>query len=56
MDIKGAFDNICPSHIRRELHTKTTNTDLVEWYYNYITQRHISTDSGDRQANGTIAI
>ena len=33
LDIKGAFDTICPTHIKKSLKVKGINKDLIEWYY-----------------------
>ena len=42
LDIKSAFDTISPDHIKRCLLNHRVPDTLVEWYYNYITNRNIS--------------
>ena len=54
LDIKGAFDTICPQYIRKSLKAKGINKDLVEWYYNYITHRNIEFKNNDFEITGTI--
>ena len=56
LDIKGAFDTICPKFIRRSLKGKGINKDLIEWYYNYITHRNIEFKDNDYEITGTIDI
>ena len=41
LDIKSAFDSISPKQIRRCLLNHRTPETLVEWYYNYITERNV---------------
>ena len=41
LDISSAFDSIKASHIRRALLDHGGNPEMVQWYYNYITQRDI---------------
>ena len=54
LDIKGAFDTICPKHIRKTLRQKGINKDLIEWYYNYITHRNLEFKDIDYPISGTI--
>ena len=54
LDIKGAFDTICPKYIRKSLKAKGINKDLVEWYYNYIIHRNIEYKDNDFEISGTI--
>ena len=54
LDIKGAFDTICPKYVRKSLKAKGINKDLIEWYYNYITHRNIEFKNKDFEITGTI--
>ena len=56
LDIKGAFDTICPKYIRKSLKAKGINKDLIEWYYNYIIHRNIDFKDSDFEITGTIDI
>ena len=56
LDIKGAFDTICPKYIRKSLKAKCINKDLIEWYHNYITHRNIEFKDSDFEITGTIDI
>ena len=56
LDIKGAFDTICPKYIKKSLKAKGINKDLVEWYYNYITHRNIEFKDNNFEITGTIDI
>ena len=56
LDIKGAFDTICPKFIRKSLKAKGINKDLIEWYYNYITHRNIEFKDKEYELTGTIDI
>ena len=49
LDIAAAFDTISPNHIRKTLLDKEVNPQLVEWYYNYITERHLTLESDDHK-------
>ena len=42
LDISSAFDTIEPKFIMEQLSKNTKNTDLVHWYYNYLTHRDMS--------------
>ena len=41
LDIRSAFDSISPKHIRRCLLNHRAPETLVEWYYNFISERNI---------------
>ena len=56
LDIKGAFDTVCPKYIRKALKAKGINKDLTEWYYNYIIHRNIEFKDNDFEIAGTIDI
>ena len=46
LDIQAAFDTICPKHIKASLLKHGADPDLAEFYYNYITHRHLTTTIG----------
>ena len=46
LDIQAAFDTICPKHIKVSLLKHGADPDLAEFYYNYITHRHLTTTIG----------
>ena len=54
LDIKGAFDTICPEHIKNSLKAKGINKDLIEWYYNYIKYRNIEFKDNSFEITGKI--
>ena len=43
LDIQAAFDTICPKHIKASLLKHGADPDVAEFYYNYITHRHLGT-------------
>ena len=47
LDIAATFDTIKPDHIRKTLLEKEVDGNLVRWYYNYITERHLTLESND---------
>ena len=47
LDIAVAFDTIKPDHTRKTLLDKEVDQRLVEWYYKYITERHLTLESDD---------
>ena len=47
LDIAAAFDTISPSHIKQTLLEKEVDRNLVNWYYKYITNRHLTLESDD---------
>ena len=47
LDIAAAFDTIKPVHIRKTLLDKEVDDKLVEWYYKYITERHLTLESDE---------
>ena len=46
LDIQAAFDTICPKHIKASLLKHGADPDVAEFYYNYITHRHLTTTIG----------
>ena len=49
LDIAAALDPISPNHIRKTLLDKDVNPQLVAYYYNYITERHLTLESDDHE-------
>ena len=47
LNIAAAFDTINPNHIRQSLLDKEVDSKLVNWYFKYITERHLSLESDD---------
>ena len=47
LDIAAAFDTISPKHIKDKLLEKEVNGKLVDWYYSYITERHLALEAND---------
>ena len=47
LDIGAAFNTIKLSHIKKMLLDKEVEHKLVEWYYKYITERHLTLESDD---------
>ena len=45
LDITAAFDTITPLHIKQTLLNKEVDHNLVNWYYKYITKRHLTLKS-----------
>ena len=43
LDIQAAFDSITPEHIRRALIKHGCHPDMVEWYYELLKHRNLST-------------
>ena len=46
LDIQGAFDTIQPNYIRAKLLEHGGNTNMVNWYYNYLTHRNLQVTLG----------
>ena len=46
LDIQGAFDTIDPKYITQELKKHTNESDLIAWYFNYLTHRNLTSDIG----------
>ena len=42
LDISSAYDSISIDHIRTSLYKHGGDTDLVEWYYHYLSNRHLA--------------
>ena len=42
LDISSAYDSISISHIRESLYKHGADTDLVEWYFHYLSHRVLS--------------
>ena len=55
LDIQAAFDTIDPKHIKQMLLSKNLDSDLVEWYYEYITHRNITVTINDTTISKTIS-
>ena len=49
LDIAAAFDTIRPEHIKLMLTAKEVDPHLVEWYYKYITERHLTLESDEQE-------
>ena len=47
LDIAAAFDTIKPKHIKQQLRLKGIEEEIVQWYYNYITERYLSLVAND---------
>ena len=47
LDIAAAFDTIKPDHIKNTLLKKEVDPKVLEWYYKYITERHLTLESDD---------
>ena len=56
LDIKSAFDTISPDHIRRSLLNHRAPLLLVDWYFNYITNRNIIVDLQDVSVKASIDV
>ena len=56
LDIQAAFDTISPEFIKERLYHHGGDKDLVEWYYNYLTHRNITTEIGGYEAKNTIRV
>ena len=44
LDIQAAFDSICPKSIKQALIKHGGHTDLIQWYFNYLTHRNIESE------------
>ena len=55
-DIQGAFDTISPEHARNALLKHGGHNDMVNWYYNYLTHRNLSSEIGGHKGEITIDI
>ena len=47
LDIAAAFDTIKPHHIKEKLLEKQVDAKIVEWYYKYITERHLTLEANE---------
>ena len=56
LDIAAAFDTIKPVHIRQSLLNKEVDPKLVEWYYKYITERHLTLESDGHEIKTSVDI
>ena len=56
LDIQAAFDTILPETIKHALLQHNIDTNIVNWYYNYISHRNIYTEQLGVKASGTIGI
>ena len=56
LDIAAAFDTIRPTHIRQTLLDKEIDHNLVEWYYKYITERHLTLESDNYEIKTCVDI
>ena len=56
LDIQAAFDTMCPKHIKASLLKHGADPDLAEFYYNYITNRHLTTTIGGYTHTITVGI
>ena len=56
LDIQAAFDTICPKHIKASLLKHGADPDVAEFYYNYITHRHLTTTIGGYTHTITVGI
>ena len=54
LDISAAFDSIKPSHVRQALLKHGGDPEMVQWYFNYITQRDIEIEMhGEKKSFST---
>ena len=44
LDIQAAFDTIQPLAIKQALYNLNMDDKLVDWYYNFLTHRHLITE------------
>ena len=47
LDIAAAFDTIKPEHIKNAFLEKEVDPKVAEWYFKYITERHLALESDD---------
>ena len=47
LDIAAAFDAIKPHHIKEMLLEKEVDVKIVEWYYKYITEQHLTLEANE---------
>ena len=48
LDISSAYDSISIDHIRTSLYKHGGDTDLVEWYFHYLSNRHLTLSLHDQ--------
>ena len=56
LDIQAAFDTITPTSIRRALIQHNLDGRLVDWYYTFLTHRHLITEHNSITYEGNIGI
>ena len=56
LDIKSAFDSISPDHIKKCLINHRAPPLLVDWYYNYITNRDVTVELQDAKIKASIGV
>ena len=56
LDIAAAFDTIQPTHIRDKLLEKEVNVNIVQWYYKYITERHLTLEANDSEIKTCVSV
>ena len=56
LDIQAAFDTIQPLAIKQALHNHNLDDKLVDWYYNFLTHRHLITEHNGVTYEGNIGI
>ena len=56
LDIQAAFITIQPLGIKQALHNHNLDDKLVNWYYNFLTQRHLITEHNGVTYEGNIGI
>ena len=56
LDIAAAFDTIDPNHIRNSLLQKECDKHMVEWYYQYITERHLTLESDEYEIKTCVSV
>ena len=47
LDIAATLDTIKPHHIKEKLLEKEVDVKKVEWYYKYITERHLTPEANE---------
>ena len=56
LDMKSTFDTISPGHIRRCLLNHRAPYLLVDWYYNYITNRNVIVELQDAAVRASVSV
>ena len=54
LDIAAAFDTICPGLIKRKLLEHGGDTNMVNWYYKFITHRNLHVEINETTVSKTV--